>query len=171
MFGHGVRGESRPMAICVMCRCDCTPSILSAAGVCPSCANVPSAKTITPATEMPVQPPARKDATQQEEVRTGCAVVREVFQIRRVGTVAGCYVTSGKIASSAHIRVLREGIVVFPTGDGKAALTALKRFQDDVLEVQHGLECGLSVEGFDDLRVGDIIEAYLSEPGPPRTTN
>jgi translation initiation factor IF-2 len=114
---------------------------------------------------MPVRPPAREEVTQPEVVCIGRAVVREVFQISRVGTVAGCYVTSGKIASSAQIRVFREGVVVFPADDGKGTLTALKRSTDDVIEVQHGLECGLRIEGFDDLMVGDIIEACLSGPG------
>jgi len=151
------------MAICVICRRECPPALLSVAGVCPSCANAPPAKPTPPATEMPVRPPARTGVTQPEEVSIGRAVVRKVFRVRRVGTVAGCKVTSGKIARSARIRVLREGLVVFPPGDGRATLAALQRFTcGDLQEVQHGLECGLRIEGFDDLRVGDIIEATVS---------
>jgi translation initiation factor IF-2 len=150
------------MAICVICRRDCPPSLLSVAGVCPSCATAAPAQPTAPATAIPVRPSARTGVPQPQEVYIGRAVVRAVFTISRVGTVAGCEVTSGKIARSARIRVLREGIVVFPAGAGKTTLTALKRFKDDVQEVRHGLECGLSIEGFDDLMVGDIVEAYLS---------
>ena len=81
--------------------------------------------------------------------------VRDVFKITKVGTVAGCYVLDGKIHRNSNIRVIRDGIVVYT---GK--LGSLKRFKEDVKEVQSGYECGLNVENFNDIKVGDIIEAF-----------
>lgn len=81
--------------------------------------------------------------------------VKEIFKITKVGTVAGCEVKEGKIKSDAKVRVIREGIVVY-TGD----LGALKRFKEDAKEVTIGLECGISIENYNDIKVGDIIEAY-----------
>ncbi len=81
--------------------------------------------------------------------------IRDVFKITRVGTIAGCYVLDGKVTRNTKVRVIREGIVVH-TG----ALGSLKRFKDDVKEVAAGYECGLNIEGFDDIKVGDIIEGY-----------
>ncbi len=81
--------------------------------------------------------------------------IRDVFKITRVGTIAGCYVLDGKVTRNTKVRVIREGIVVH-TG----ALGSLKRFKDDVKEVASGYECGLNIEGFDDIKVGDIIEGY-----------
>jgi len=81
--------------------------------------------------------------------------VREVFKITRVGTIAGCYVLDGKVTRNTKVRVIREGIVIH-TG----ALGSLKRFKDDVKEVAAGYECGLDIEGFNDILVGDIIEGY-----------
>ncbi|HWP81302.1 MAG TPA: translation initiation factor IF-2 [Bacteroidota bacterium] len=81
--------------------------------------------------------------------------VREVFKISKVGTVAGCYVKDGKIARNNKVRLIRDGIVVF---DGTIA--SLKRFKDDVREVEQGFECGIGLEGFNDVKVGDVIEAY-----------
>lgn len=147
------------MAICVICQCDCPPLLLSAAGVCRSCVNATPVQPNKPPTETPVSPQTTC-VKQEEEVLIGRAVVRDVFVIRRFATVAGCLVTSGKITSSAHIRVLRGGVVVFPVADGKATLTTLKRLKDDVTEVQNGIECGLSIDGFNDVKAGDVIEAY-----------
>jgi translation initiation factor IF-2 len=81
--------------------------------------------------------------------------IREVFKITKVGTVAGCLVLDGKITRNTRIRIIRDGIVVY-TG----MLATLKRFKDDVKEVQAGYECGLNVENFNDIKVGDIIEGY-----------
>lgn len=88
----------------------------------------------------------------------GQAEVREIFRISRVGTIAGCMVISGKIVRNAQVRVIRDGIVVHE-GD----LMALKRFKDDAKEVTQGYECGISLEKFNDIKVGDIIEAYVME--------
>ena len=85
----------------------------------------------------------------------GTAEIREVFKITKVGTIAGCYVQEGKILRNAKVRAIRDGVVIY-TGD----LGSLKRFKDDVKEVQHGYECGLNVENFNDIKVGDLIEAY-----------
>ncbi len=91
-----------------------------------------------------------------EEIVTGQAEVRETFKVSRIGTIAGCYVTDGVIKRDALVRLLRNGIVVY---EGK--LASLKRFKDDVKEVKQGYECGLSIENFNDLKIGDIIEASL----------
>ncbi|HHU34761.1 MAG: translation initiation factor IF-2 [Bacteroidales bacterium] len=81
--------------------------------------------------------------------------VREVFKVSKVGSVAGCYVKEGKISRNTKVRVIRDGIVVY-TGD----LGSLKRFKDDVKEVNTGYECGLNIQNFNDIKVGDIIEGY-----------
>ena len=79
----------------------------------------------------------------------------ETFKISKVGTIAGCIVRDGKITRTAKIRVIREGIVIY-TG----VLGSLKRFKDDVKEVTKGFECGLNIENYNDIRVGDMIEGY-----------
>jgi translation initiation factor IF-2 len=81
--------------------------------------------------------------------------VRDVFKISKVGTIAGCYVKDGKISRNNHVRLVRDGIEVY---DGTIA--SLKRFKDDVREVEQGYECGIMLENYNDLKVGDIIEAY-----------
>ena len=81
--------------------------------------------------------------------------VREVYKITKVGTVAGCFVTEGKITRQTRIRLVREGIVVY-----SGELLALKRFKDDVKEVTSGMECGVSIKNFNDIKVGDIVEGY-----------
>ena len=81
--------------------------------------------------------------------------IREVFNISKVGTIAGCYVLDGKVSRNTKVRVIRDGIVIH-TG----SLGSLKRFKDDVKEVNHGYECGLNIDGFNDIKVGDIIEGY-----------
>ena len=93
-----------------------------------------------------------------KEVDMGRAAVRNTFRISGVGTVAGAYVQDGKITRSAQVRVVRDGVILY---DGK--LAALKRFKDDVKEVAAGYECGISFENFNDVREGDIIEAYSME--------
>lgn len=81
--------------------------------------------------------------------------VRETFKVPKIGTVAGCYVLDGKVVRNNKVRLLRDGFVVF---DG--SINALKRFKDDVREVEQGFECGMSLENFNDIKVGDIIESY-----------
>ena len=92
---------------------------------------------------------------EEKEVLLGTAEVRETFKISRLGTVAGCYVLNGKITRNSNVRLLRNDVEVY---DGK--LASLKRFKEDVREVQAGYECGLMLENFNDVKVGDIIEAY-----------
>ena len=99
----------------------------------------------------------------EEIIHLGRALVREVFKISRVGTVAGCHVTSGTIERSAKIRLIREGVVVFPAPDKIASLDSLKRYKDDVREVREGMECGMKIANYDDVKVGDVIEAYKIE--------
>jgi len=81
--------------------------------------------------------------------------VREVFKVTRVGTIAGCYVQDGKIVRNNKVRIVRDGVIVF---DGTIA--SLKRFKDDVREVEQGFECGIGLEGYNDIKTGDTIEAY-----------
>jgi len=94
-------------------------------------------------------------APQVEEVIVGNAEVREVFRISKVGTILGCMVTDGLIKRSNPIRLIRDGIVVY---QGK--LSSLKRFKDDVSEVRSGFDCGIGIEGFNDMNEGDVIESY-----------
>lgn len=96
-----------------------------------------------------------------EEVVTGQAEIRNLFKISKVGTIAGCYVTDGVIERNSLVRILREGIVVF---EGKMA--SLKRFKDDAKEVKQGFECGITIEGYNDLKEGDIIEASIMKEIP-----
>ena len=90
-----------------------------------------------------------------EENIVGSAEIRETFKISKVGTIAGCFVTEGKILRSSKVRVIREGVVVY-TG----TLGSLKRFKDDAKEVLKGFECGLNIDRFNDIKVGDVVEAY-----------
>jgi len=89
-----------------------------------------------------------------EEV-TGMVEVREVFKVSKVGTIAGCYVTEGKVHRNNPIRIIRDGVVIW---DGE--IDSLKRFKDDVKEVQSGYECGISIVNFNDIKVGDEFESY-----------
>jgi translation initiation factor IF-2 len=93
-----------------------------------------------------------------EERTLGQAEVREVFHVPKVGAIAGCYVTDGKIERGQLMRVVRDGIVNF---EGKNA--SLRRFKDDVKEVQNGYECGIGIENFNDIKVGDVLECYYLE--------
>jgi translation initiation factor IF-2 len=89
--------------------------------------------------------------------------VRNVFKFDKA-TVAGCYVLDGKISRNSKIRIIRDGIVEYPKGEGQAAeLGSLKRYKDDVKEVPSNMECGLTVKNFSDLKVGDIVEAFEEE--------
>ena len=94
-------------------------------------------------------------APEEKEEVTATAEVRETFKISKVGTIAGCMVKEGKLTRNAKVRVIRDGIVVY-TG----VLGSLKRFKDDVKEVQSGYDCGLNIEGYNDIKVGDVVEAY-----------
>ncbi|MGB2135703.1 MAG: EF-Tu/IF-2/RF-3 family GTPase, partial [Flavobacteriales bacterium] len=90
-----------------------------------------------------------------EENVVGSAEIRETFKISKVGTIAGCFVIDGNIKRNNKVRVIREGVVVY-TG----TLGSLKRFKDDVKEVAKGFECGLNIDRFNDIKVGDVVEAY-----------
>jgi len=93
-----------------------------------------------------------------KETVIGRAEVKELFKVPKLGTIAGSYVTGGKIARNANLKLVREGVQIY---DGK--LLSLRRFKDDAKEVMEGFECGIGIEGFNDIRVGDIIEAYINE--------
>ena len=86
----------------------------------------------------------------------GHAEVKDVFTISKLGMVAGCYVTDGTIERNQQIRVTRDGIVV----ESDRKLNQLKRFKDDAKEVKSGQECGMNIEGYSDIKVGDVIECY-----------
>ena len=90
-----------------------------------------------------------------EEQVTASIEIRETFKISKVGTIAGCMVLEGKVSRNDKVRVIRDGVVVY-TGE----LGSLKRFKDDVKEVAKGYECGLNIENYNDIKVGDIVEAY-----------
>jgi len=93
-----------------------------------------------------------------KEITLGRADVRDTFHISKVGTVAGCYVQEGKVSRDAKIRLLRDNVVVY---EGRAR--SVRRFKEDVPEVKFGTECGISLENFNDIKVGDVIEAYTVE--------
>ena len=95
---------------------------------------------------------------EQKEVVTATAEVQETFKISKVGTIAGCIIREGKLQRSAKVRVIRDGIVIY-TGE----LGSLKRFKDDVKEVAMGQDCGLNIQGYNDIKVGDVVEAYTIE--------
>ncbi len=97
-------------------------------------------------------------APEIHEVELGKVEIREVFKISKTGKVAGCYVVEGKVTRNANIRLVREGILIF---EGK--LDSLRRFKDDVREVAEGFECGLTVENYQDIQEGDILECYRKE--------
>jgi translation initiation factor IF-2 len=92
---------------------------------------------------------------EEKEKNLGMVEVREIFKAPRVGTIAGCYVLTGRIHRNDKVRLIRDGVVVYEGG-----LASLKRFKDDVREVQNGYECGMSIHNFNDIKVGDQIEAY-----------
>ncbi len=97
-------------------------------------------------------------APEEKEVLLGSAEVRALFKVPKAGTVAGCYVTEGVIDRRGNVRLIRDGVQVY---DGQ--IDSLKRFKDDVKEVREGFECGISIEDFNDVKVGDIIECYRVE--------
>jgi translation initiation factor IF-2 len=94
----------------------------------------------------------------EREVILGEAEVRETFKVPRIGVVAGCYVRSGVINRQGRVRIVRQGVEVY---DG--AIASLRRFKDDVREVREGFECGIGIENFNDIKVGDVIECYRTE--------
>lgn len=93
-----------------------------------------------------------------EEVVTGQAEVRSIFKLSKVGTIAGCYVTDGAIERNSKIRVLRDGAVIY-----EGVMASLKRFKDDVKEVRQGLECGITIQGYNDIKEGDVFEASVDK--------
>jgi translation initiation factor IF-2 len=95
---------------------------------------------------------------EEKEILLGEAEVRQIFRVPRIGVVAGCYVTEGVLDRRSRVRVVRDGVQVY-----EGELGSLKRFKDDVREVREGFECGLSVSGYNDLKVGDRIECYRVE--------
>lgn len=103
--------------------------------------------------------------TVYEERVLGRADVREIFHIPKIGTIAGCYITDGRIARDKSVRVVRDGVVVY---EGKIA--SVRRFKDDVKEVQSGYECGIGVEKFNDVKVEDVLECYEMEAIAPQLT-
>jgi translation initiation factor IF-2 len=92
------------------------------------------------------------------EVRLGAAEVRDTFKISKVGTIAGCYVQDGKVTRTANVRLLRDNVVIHT---GK--VSSLKRFKDDASEVKNGLECGIGIAGYNDVKPGDVIEFFTTE--------
>ena len=97
-------------------------------------------------------------APEMEEVVTGQAEIRHIYKVSKIGNIAGCYVTDGSIKRDCGIRLIREGIIVY---EGK--LASLKRFKDDAKEVNQGYECGLTIENYNDIKEGDIVEGYVMQ--------
>ena len=93
-----------------------------------------------------------------KEVVKGRIEVRQLFKAPKVGIIAGSYVTDGKVTRDSSLKIVRDGVVVY---DGK--ILSLKRFKDDASEVTSGFECGIAVDGFNDIKVGDTLEAYIKE--------
>jgi translation initiation factor IF-2 len=94
-------------------------------------------------------------APEEVEQTVGTAEVRQTFRASRIGTIAGCYVTDGTIRRGARVRVVRDGTVVYDT-----TIDSLKRFNDDVREVATGFECGIVLANYQDVKEGDVLEAY-----------
>lgn len=97
-------------------------------------------------------------APEMEEVVTGQAEIRHIYKVSKIGNIAGCYVTDGSIKRDCGIRLIREGVIVY---EGK--LASLKRFKDDAKEVNQGYECGLTIENYNDIKEGDIVEGYVMQ--------
>lgn len=97
------------------------------------------------------------DPEYQEKV-IGQVEVRQTFKVSKVGTIAGCYVTDGKVTRDAQVRIIRDGIVIY-TGQ----IDTLKRFKDDVKEVAQGYECGITIKNYNDIQVGDVLEIFIME--------
>ena len=97
-------------------------------------------------------------APKYKEVVVGHAEVRQLIKVSKIGTVCGSYVTDGKIVRNGQVRIVRDGIVVF-----EGELGSLRRFKDDVKEVQTSYECGISIDNFNDEKEGDVIECFIME--------
>ena len=97
-------------------------------------------------------------APEFKEVLLGHAEVRQTIKVPNVGIIAGCYIQDGKITRNAQIRIVRDGIVIF-----EDKIASLRRFKDDVREVNSGYECGVGIEKFNDIREGDTLEAFIME--------
>ena len=97
-------------------------------------------------------------APERREAVEGTAEVRDTFKITKLGTIAGCYVSEGRIDRKGYARIIREGIVIYDS-----EISSLKRFKDDVKEVREGYECGIGIKNFNDVKVGDLIECYTIE--------
>ena len=95
---------------------------------------------------------------QLKEVLTGKAVVRQVFKVTKGGTIAGCMVTDGKIQRGSKVRLVRDNVIVY-----QGNIASLRRFKDDVKEVEKGFECGISLENYSDLKPGDLLEVFIQE--------
>ncbi len=100
-------------------------------------------------------------APEYREVLLGHAEVRQTIRVPNVGVIAGSYVQDGKVARNSKIRVVRDGIVVF-----EDEISSLRRFKDDVKEVAQGYECGIGLEKFNDIKVGDVLESFIMEEIP-----
>ena len=98
---------------------------------------------------------ASREATDEECSHLQRAEVRDLFRASKIGVIAGCHVTQGKVTRSARARLVREGTIVY-----EGTLSSLKRFKDDAREVEQGFECGITLTDFQDVKVGDVIEAY-----------
>ena len=98
---------------------------------------------------------------ERKEQIVGSAEVREVFKIKKVGTIAGCEVVDGVVDRKSNVRLIRGGVVVY-----EGEVSSLKRFKDDVAEVREGLECGIAIANFNDIKVDDVIESYTVEEVP-----
>ena len=94
-------------------------------------------------------------APEMEEQILGTADVRQVFVVPRIGAIAGCYVSQGLIRRNGQVRVLRDSVVIY-----EGEVSSLRRFKDDVREVASGFECGIGIENFNDVKVGDTFEVY-----------
>jgi translation initiation factor IF-2 len=94
-------------------------------------------------------------APQKRQEITSTVEVRQVFKVPKVGNIAGCYVQDGKISRNNRVRLLRNGIQVF-----EGTISSLKRFKDDVREVEAGFECGIGIDGYNDIKVGDVVESF-----------
>ena len=92
------------------------------------------------------------------ETALGSAEVRDTFRIPRVGSIAGCYITEGKITRNARVRLVRDSVIIF-----ESKVASLRRFKEDVAEVQQGFECGIAIANFSDVKIGDVIEAFEME--------
>ena len=93
-----------------------------------------------------------------EEKVIGEAEVRSIFKASKIGTIAGCYVTDGVVTRNSEVRLIRDSIVIYT---GK--ISSIKHFKDDVREVKKGFECGITIENYNDIKEGDIIEAFIME--------